>query len=64
MAGSIWGQGGGGVVGVVGLLTVGEGGSEKWRVSRIYNRGWHLCFPGQAIFHAAKVSLKQKDIKF
>ena len=25
MAGSIWGQGGGGVVGVVGLLTVGEG---------------------------------------
>ena len=40
-----WGQGGGRVVVVVGLLTVEEGGSEKWRVSRIYNRGWHLCFP-------------------
>ena len=23
----------------------GGGGSKKWRVSRIYNRGWHLCFP-------------------
>ena len=29
MAGSIWGQGGGGVVGVVGLLTGGEWGSEN-----------------------------------
>ena len=26
---SIWGQGGGGVVGVVGLLTVGKGGGGK-----------------------------------
>ena len=45
VAESIWGQGGGGMVGVVGLLTVAEGGSKKQRVSRIYNRGWHLCFP-------------------
>ena len=33
------------MVGVVGLLTVGEGESKKWRVSRFYNRGWHLVVP-------------------
>ena len=41
---------------VVGLLTVGgRGANEKWRVSRINNRGWHLCFPSQPISHPAKV---------
>ena len=44
------------VVGVLGCWQSGRGG--KWKIESlqiINNWGWHLCFPWQAISHAAKV---------